>query len=62
MVKLVWVDERHATLTIGGVHELSGALMAGVLEGSFARIRASGVTVEAQPLTGIDSEIRVTLP
>jgi uncharacterized protein (TIGR02265 family) len=62
VVKLEWVDERHATLTIGGVHELSGALMAGVLEGSFARLRVSGVKVEAQPLGGIDSEIRVTLP
>ncbi|MDP1827411.1 MAG: DUF2378 family protein [Archangium sp.] len=62
VVKLEWVDEQHATLTIGGVHELSGAFMAGVLEGSFARMRVSGAKIEAQPLTGIDSEIRVTLP
>lgn len=61
-VRLEWTDARHATLTLLGVHELSSALMAGVLAECFARMKVSPVQLERRGLTGVDTELLITLP
>lgn len=60
-VGLTWEGEKQAILSIGGVHQLSSCLMAGVLEGSFDRMKVA-VTVEPRALPGLDSELLITLP
>lgn len=60
--QLEWHDAHRVTLSIRGVHELSAAVMAGVLAGSFERMRISAVKLEPRSLTGLDAELVVTLP
>ena len=62
LVHLDWQGNDTVLLTIGGVHRDTGALMAGVLQGSFKRMRLNGVGLVPRALDGKDSELLVTLP
>lgn len=61
-LRLDWQEPRQALLTIGGVHGSTSALMAGVLEGSFARMKLKDVSLSPKESEGLDSELLVTLP
>lgn len=60
-VGLTWEGEKRAILIISGVHQLASCVMAGVLEGSFSRMKVA-VTLEPRALPGLDSELVITLP
>ncbi len=57
-----WQSANQVLLKIVGVHGSTSALMAGVLEGSFARMKLTGVKLEPRELETLDSELLVTLP
>lgn len=62
-VRIDWRDANHALITIGGVTGTTSALMAGVLEGSFARMKPQGeVVLEPRESRTGESELYVTLP
>lgn len=56
-----WQDSHRVLITLGGVHGSTSALMAGVLEGSFARMKLKDAKLEPRENEGIDSELLVTL-
>lgn len=57
-----WRGANQVLISIDGVHSNSSALMAGVLEACFARMKLKGVELEPRESETIDSELLVSLP
>ncbi len=61
-VTVTWQDANQVLIKIEGVHGSTSALMAGVMEGCFHRMKLTAAKLEPREFETLDSELLVTLP